>query len=78
MQCNAGRKQDNMHSQEPHDFRLNKYHKLNIMVVLIILSILLAVFLWYERSLERIDDEMTKQKIGERQNIPSISCKKPV
>jgi hypothetical protein len=65
-----------MSSTGRSNFRLNKYHKLNLVVIVIVLGILLAVFFWYERSLNKIENEMTKQMIGKslimEQNIPIL------
>jgi hypothetical protein len=58
------RKQRVMSAPGRFNFRMNKYHKLNLVVIVIVLGILLAVFFWYERSLNKIDNEMTKQMIG--------------
>ena len=44
--------------------RLSKYTKLNLIVILVILLVLLVVFFWYERNLDKIDEEMTKQSLG--------------
>lgn len=41
--------------------RLNKYGKMNLLVVMIILSLLLIVFIWHQRRLDQIEREMGKQ-----------------
>jgi hypothetical protein len=55
-----------MESSDQYNFRLSKYHKLNLIVIVIILAILLAVFFWYERSLDKLDEEMTKEMITQK------------
>jgi hypothetical protein len=53
------------------NLRSNKYAKLNLLVVLVILLALFIVFFWYEKKVKRIETEMT------RQGLTAISNKKP-
>jgi hypothetical protein len=46
------------------NIRWNKYALLNVLVLIAMLGMLIAVLVWYERRVQRIENEMKKQGLA--------------
>jgi hypothetical protein len=46
------------------NIRWNKYALLNVLVLIAVLGMLIAVLVWYERRVQRIENEMKKQGLA--------------